>query len=399
MKKRGFTLVEIIVAIGLLTVIGVGSFVGIRAINNKKILNKLNKITNKVLEAAQVYIETNKEARNQLYEEENGVVLPIQLLVNEGLLDIKSSNITEEEIKNEYVLLAESPSVSDEGSVECQDISESVSWSNKPVYLCLSNEINENIKNIQNNVNSIQNTVNEILFKVNGYISSQSTIENRNKLNIDITLNDIYYYKGSGTTPRNYLKYKNKTYRILSVDTDDSITIMSETEFDNTFKDKNMSMAHYTIKTDYLPEASYPHINSDNKCDGPHEVVLNGGCLYKNYGGYVNDYKSFTSENNMDFNLSNNYEFLDFIDLLKTSPNLSMTNMNYNACLYTKCENSWLCNYYIKQQTSKSCGRNCNSGICNFMPNAYKIHLKPCMKIISGTGGQENPYILEDKCS
>ena len=86
MRKKGFTLIEIIVCLSLVTIIGVFSFFGVRLVNNNIRINKLSQITDKAIQAAQVYIETNKEASSQLYREKNGVVVPLNVLVNEGFI-------------------------------------------------------------------------------------------------------------------------------------------------------------------------------------------------------------------------------------------------------------------------------------------------------------------------
>ena len=61
MKKRGFRLVEIIVVIALIAFIGTISFFGIRLVNKNIKITKLEQITDRTLQAARIYLETNKE--------------------------------------------------------------------------------------------------------------------------------------------------------------------------------------------------------------------------------------------------------------------------------------------------------------------------------------------------
>ena len=49
MTKKGFTLIEIIICIGMLAVIAVGSILGINLVNKNLIIKELNQITNKAI--------------------------------------------------------------------------------------------------------------------------------------------------------------------------------------------------------------------------------------------------------------------------------------------------------------------------------------------------------------
>ena len=199
MRKKGFTLVEIIICISLLVVIGVGSFISIRVISKKQLIDKLNMISDKASEAAQVYIETNKSASNQLYNNKNGVSLPLQLLVNEGLLSLKGTKLTENDIKNQYVVTF----LGGTGSTEnCEPITSVNSWSNnQPIYLCMTSD---------------------------GSGSNLAIIDPSTSSNMIKASKEPFYFKGSD--PNNYIKVKKSDEsevmaRILFVDTDDSIVI------------------------------------------------------------------------------------------------------------------------------------------------------------------------------
>ena len=74
MKKQGFTLVEIIVVITLIAFIGTVSFFGIRLVTKNIKVSKLEQITDNVLRAAEIYIETNKDTKTQLYNNKNSVL-------------------------------------------------------------------------------------------------------------------------------------------------------------------------------------------------------------------------------------------------------------------------------------------------------------------------------------
>lgn len=202
-NKKGFTLIEIIICISLIVIIGAGSFISIRLMNKKLLIDKLNQITDKATLAAQTYIETNKNASNQLYNNKNGVSLPLQLLVNEGLLDLKGTNLTESDIRNQYVITFLGSTGS---SDNCEQITSATSWSNnQPVYLCLNSSENSN---------------------------KETTLFNENSNKLKSILNDIYYFKGQN--PDNYIKFDSNMFdcnfdvkyiRIISINKDDSLEI------------------------------------------------------------------------------------------------------------------------------------------------------------------------------
>ena len=210
-NKKGFTIIEIIICISLLVVIGVGSFISIKVISKKQLVDKLNMISTKASEAAQVYIETNKNASNQLYNNKNGVSLPLQLLVNEGYLSLEGTKLTNNDIKNQYVVTF----LGGTGSTEnCEQITSTNSWSNnQPIYLCMNSD---------------------------GSGSNLATIDPTKYGNKTIVSNETYYFKGR--YPDNYVDISNSDFdgkdelknaelvefRILSIGNDDSISLFAK---------------------------------------------------------------------------------------------------------------------------------------------------------------------------
>ena len=194
--KKGFTLIEIIVSITLIVIIGVGSFVGVRYITNKVRINRLNQITDKVIQAAEVYLESNSEARTHLYNNGEGVVIPIKLLVNEGLLTLENTDIKESDYEKEYVVTALGSTTQSE---KCVTITTNASWnlsSTTPLYICTDTNGNQNLKTV-----------------------NPDTINNMSK-----ALNESYYFRGQYVN--NFVKVNGKDSRILSINTDDSIEII-----------------------------------------------------------------------------------------------------------------------------------------------------------------------------
>ena len=178
-KKRGFTLIEIIICIGMLAVISVGSVVGINIVNKNLVKKGLQQITDKAIKATQVYIETNDEAQNQLYEKQNALYLPIKVLVNEGLLSLKGTNLSENDIKNQYTITALSTSTGKEE--DCVDISTKASWDDsKAIFICTYNKTND----------------------------SEPGTSNENKLNIINQYGNSGYYIAKGSNPNNWVKFE-----------------------------------------------------------------------------------------------------------------------------------------------------------------------------------------------
>ena len=220
-KKKGFTLIEIIICIGMLAVIAVGSIVGIHLVNKNLTIKELNQITNKAIQAAQVYIETNKAAQTQLYTEQNAVKIPIKVLVNEGLLSLKGTKLDEKNIENEYVITA--LSTESNSSTECTNIDSKASWDNdKVIYICT-------------NLNSKG--------EVTG--SNLATIDPTkygNKTNVS---NEPYYFKGM--EPHNYVK---GGARILYVDSDDTIILVGT----KNIKIESSNDSSKTLSGTWLPD-------------------------------------------------------------------------------------------------------------------------------------------------
>ena len=90
-NNKGFTLIEKIICIAILAIVGVTGIV--ITLNDKKNNNLLDYM-DIILNASNVYLETNKEVKEQLYNEKNAVYIPLRALVNEGLLDLSNTKVT-----------------------------------------------------------------------------------------------------------------------------------------------------------------------------------------------------------------------------------------------------------------------------------------------------------------
>lgn len=233
--KKGFTIIEIIISIGLIVVIAVGSFVGIRLVDKRMLVDKLNQITDKATLAAQVYIETNKSVSKQLYQNKNGVSLPLQLLVNEGLLSLDGTKLNNEDIKNQYVITFLGKT-GESGSDNCEQITSTTSWGNdKEIYLCMNNDGSSNLATIDpTKYSNKTNVTNEPYYFTGFYPHNYVKYNDANKLQCNL-------YRSS-----NNQLIRNLTlgdFRILYVDRDDTITLVA--------KDNDNSNSSYYVKCSF----------------------------------------------------------------------------------------------------------------------------------------------------
>lgn len=203
MNKKGFTLVEIVVCISLLAIIGVGSFVGIRLVDKHIKITKLQQMSDKILQAANVYLETDKEANKELYTNKNGVIIPVRKLVNEGLIDVGNINLND---KTDYVIALLG---SEDSNSKCTGVYTATEWdlgSGKTIYICTDSKGNSNLA-----------TIDPTKYGNKTYVS-----------------NEPYYFKG--LDPNNWVEIEGQVdnrnrardFRIVYVDRDDTIIVVAK---------------------------------------------------------------------------------------------------------------------------------------------------------------------------
>ena len=338
--KRGFTLIEIIVSIAIIALIGVGSFVGVRYVNERIRINKLSQITDKAIMAADVWIESNKEASNQLYSERNAVFVPLTHLVNDGLLSLDNTDLTLDNIKGEYVIKA----LSGEGKdTSCDEIKTVTSWDkSNPLYICTH----------LNNDGSTSSNIAMI---------KQDELSNMNKAS-----RETYYFKGQ--LAANYAKVSNgTTYRIVSIDNSDRITLYSLT-WNDSFGDINDNL--YTDKFNTPSSGAIYFITGCSQ--GKLLFTCGSNCISK----YLRIFRETSScENTSDqkimvdsFTLPKNVYYLGSSGYIRHPDNVASTYSEFDTFQYSMSYST--------------------------------IKLKQCMKIISGSGIEDDPYIIEPKnCS
>jgi len=93
-KKKGFTLIEIIISISLILIFGTSATV--MFVNNNSDKKKLDEMSDEIYTAVHLLVETNEGVKKQLYNNKNGVIVPLVKLENEGLIDFGDLDIDDE---------------------------------------------------------------------------------------------------------------------------------------------------------------------------------------------------------------------------------------------------------------------------------------------------------------
>ena len=204
--KKGFTLIEIVVSITLITLIGVTSTILIIKNNNKE--NPLNK---KIYEAANVFIATETDENGNSYEYgitngAKGIQFTVQNLYDKGYLsdnivnDLKKET-NETDLSKLYILASVSIHTDKENECGSNLILFSNSWDKtktEPIYLCPYNENNDSGNTIISEIEPIKNGIKlePIVYDIPDFhISSPSNDLSADYVSIvkDTVENHVYY--------------------------------------------------------------------------------------------------------------------------------------------------------------------------------------------------------------
>lgn len=189
MNRRAFTLVEIIISIGLIAIIGTIFAVGINSKNN--VSNNLEDVTKVILDAAHVYFSTETDDNGDSYAEGiynggAGLIIPVTDLVNKGYIDEATFEKLNDLDDDEKIVL-----VSFKSAEECETgTTITAGWVDKTAYIC-------DFKKEDSKVLSIYNTL-----KNNRYCLTYGTDDEEGLCNIDA--NNFYY---TGDISNNYIKF------------------------------------------------------------------------------------------------------------------------------------------------------------------------------------------------
>lgn len=292
-NKKGFTLVEIIICVSLIAAISTISIV-IFTINKDS-----SNMTKKILEAANVYIATEKDEQGNTYEYGinnggKGVRINVSELVNKGYVDEKIYKTLEKEYKlgdDKSYLIWITNSIKGSTDKECgaNALEYTVNWETKNgegnvVYLCPynSNKSSDELILINKLLKQGYNTNCENSLETNSLCLSHGK-----NISDDENLEDIYYFKGK--VDNNYIKFKglDKLFRIVRTTENNGIKIIEDETFTlpennvrswgdyirfyssykNTKNINHITLDHYSI-TNYRP-------NYDCYCNPSDTKVIN----------------------------------------------------------------------------------------------------------------------------
>jgi len=316
------------------------------AITINKIIKKNNKI--KILEkmsetiftAANVYVETNGEIKDELYKNKNGLKIPLTTLENSGLVDFEGVELTEDD----YIVTM--LGATDASSDHCAETYTAKSWniSDEVIYICEKKDGNTNLVTVAGDADNL----------------SKGTRE-------------TYYFKGGN--PKNFIQLNGTgtKYRIISIEKDDSLILYSSTSFGTTFNGKTMDFS-------YTSTDSTTQDHDDIICENSNLTIMK-----------------------MDILTSTNEQYVDAIDLQNTITCQNDTIITDSGDNYSYIKGlSWLGSLIMNPAASDDLGWGFEIKFMTYSlhtPNAYKIHLKPCMEITGGTGDFATPYKLKNNCS
>ena len=123
MKKRGFTLIEIIIAIVLITLLSTTTIITIVHMQKKKANEKYNTVLAKADLALDVYLSNHPEVYENLITNAEGAIVTLEVLKNEGLISDKIKDPNTNKIidyANNYYVLSDAVLLSDENSSSTQ---------------------------------------------------------------------------------------------------------------------------------------------------------------------------------------------------------------------------------------------------------------------------------------
>ena len=339
--KKGFTLVEIILSIALITVVGIGATIGFIQYNKNSKEKTLNNMSDEILTALRVYIETDSEAKKRIYEDYEGMAITLNKLESEGLIDFGDLDV-----QDDYVVAM----LSNES--DCSDITTVNNWdlSNGPLYICSKSNGSQN------------------LFAVGGDAE-----------NLSQATREPYYFRGGNA--KNFVKLDgdDTLYKILSVETDDSLILYrnSVIGYNDTTPDCNSNCSacfESQMCSNTLP------IGYNNPSYGGSAITVSTVCV----NNTIKAEETFTYTNSNGVAPISNIDIINNIYCSETSEGITIIS---DKTLYYCASGS---------PSTKVSGYKdriiVNLGIYD---KNYKIHLSPKFKIISGSGDIATPYVIK----
>jgi len=344
--KRGFTLVEMILSIGLIVIIGAASIVSLNFIKKSNKTKTLEKMSDEILTAVNLYVETNSDVKEKLYGNKNGLKIPLTTLENSGLVDF--GDLSDDLDEEDFVVTM--LGTADPDDDHCASTYTAKSWnitSGETIYICEKADGTQNLVQVAGNADNLSKVTRE-----------------------------PYFFNGE---MRHLIKYNDKVYKILMIDTDDSLVIYNpDGDFSGIFTENQILPVDVIgLSSDTLNPA----------CPGSVEYNLKGGFFsispYENSNDDIKGTRvTFRDANEIGGRLT--YHNDGTGAFVARYFGAGIFSFSYSDSRDRSTQNCGGYSYYVIQST--------------ITINGYKIRLKPCMQIVSGTGSVATPYILVNNC-
>lgn len=175
MNKKGFTLIEIIVAIILMISISIVSIIGGNVLNNNKEGNLLEKNSSNFKNALEIYLTENPNIINNINDNVKTAVVSLEILKNEGLIkDNLDINYKNNYFTLSNAILLNEDTTEEKANEECKnqiELKTFASWeidknSSEIIYIC-PKESDSNYDDITNGIDELLKRI-EALEKQNG---------------------------------------------------------------------------------------------------------------------------------------------------------------------------------------------------------------------------------------
>ena len=319
MNKKGFTLVEIIVAIGLLALIGVGSFVGVKLSNEAKEKNNIKKTFKQADEALEIYLQTHNDVIENVNNNAEGAVITLELLKNEGLIPdnlVDYRDNTSLDYKNNFYVLTnavllDNPN-SNTGQAQCEgQISLSVirNWNftnantDDVIYICPNSENNfdlqSQLEDYKSRIENLERVISLMNIGENNYVLFDVTSDS----------SKIAYWPAENEDLFRIISTDDNNFRIMY---NQNVLSNNNNDFNKDLKDNDLIGKNncgyigiyeddsYTKDFKYLPDALYDGVyyngSSYYKVDiyfssWRHKIIYYNGEYYyykTSYNNYVN---------------------------------------------------------------------------------------------------------------
>jgi len=355
MGKKGFTIVEIIISISLVLIVGVLSVVSFNLIKKHHKSETLQSMSKTIVTATNLYLETNEDVKDNLYENKKGMIIPLTTLKNSGLVDFGDLELNE---KEDYVIALLGSTNPNEDL--CAETYIAKTWEikeNEKIYICekdyeafINQKVEEKVNVAKDAINAltdskIASSKSELSNEINDLEKEIDDLEKevndlKSQINGLTKFDEEYIFVGSN--PNNYVKFdvtsKTNNYvywpndsdqdlwRIYSVSNDGIRLIYNKkvvvdrnkvkgtcnSSYTNCCTYSNVEFENYRTYSYYTKGLSYTEFTntfdkSANKYkDGTAKALLYNNITKKDYIDITKFYVSYSiyGENNLYLNLA-----------------------------------------------------------------------------------------------